>query len=78
MEKGKPAGKAPAIVELEPGKYHWCACGKSNKQPFCDGSHKGSAFVPMSFDLPEKKRVALCLCKQTQTPPFCDGSHKHI
>lgn len=37
------AKKGPFAVELEAGKnYHWCACGKSANQPFCDGSHKGS------------------------------------
>ena len=34
-------------VNVEAGKsYWWCACGRSKKQPFCDGSHKGSAFSP--------------------------------
>ena len=40
------AAKAPAKVTVEAGKdYWWCACGKSKKQPFCDGSHKGSGIV---------------------------------
>jgi CDGSH-type Zn-finger protein len=34
------AAKAPALVELEPGTYYWCACGRSANQPFCDGSHR--------------------------------------
>ena len=35
------AAKAPIAVAVEAGKtYWWCACGKSAKQPFCDGSHK--------------------------------------
>ena len=33
------AQKAPYPLELEPGSYWWCACGKSQNQPFCDGSH---------------------------------------
>jgi CDGSH-type Zn-finger protein len=34
------AQKAPYAVDVEEGKdYWWCACGKSSKQPFCDGSH---------------------------------------
>ena len=38
-------GRAPLPIEVEPGKsYWWCACGRSKSQPFCDGSHKGSAF----------------------------------
>jgi CDGSH-type Zn-finger protein len=35
------ASKAPSPVDVEAGKaYWWCSCGKSAKQPFCDGSHK--------------------------------------
>ena len=34
------AQKSPFAVEVEEGKtYYWCQCGKSNNQPFCDGSH---------------------------------------
>ncbi|MFW6328287.1 MAG: CDGSH iron-sulfur domain-containing protein, partial [Bacteroidota bacterium] len=25
-------------LETGPGTYFWCTCGKSKKQPFCDGS----------------------------------------
>lgn len=32
--------KGPYILEMEPGKYAWCTCGRSATQPFCDGSHK--------------------------------------
>lgn len=39
------ADKKPAVMELEPGTYYWCACGQAKNQPFCDGSHKGSEFV---------------------------------
>ena len=31
--------RAPAELELEPGDYGWCACGRSMNQPFCDGTH---------------------------------------
>ena len=41
------AGKAPILVDVEEGEiYWWCACGKSSKQPFCDGSHKGTPLFP--------------------------------
>lgn len=70
--------KSPEVLELEPGTYFWCACGRSQKQPFCDGSHKGTGFTPVKFELTEKKTVALCLCKRTGNPPFCDGTHRRL
>ncbi len=72
------AQPAPYGVELEPGSYWWCACGRSKNQPFCDGSHKGSEFTPVKFDLTEAKKVWLCGCKRTGTPPFCDGTHSKL
>ena len=72
------ADKKPAVLELEPGTYYYCSCGQSEKQPFCDGSHAGTEFTPMSFDITEKKKVALCQCKHTNNAPFCDGSHAKL
>lgn len=79
MDKPKIAQKQPAAVDLEAGKnYAWCACGESSNQPFCDGSHKGSAFSPLVFKAEESKTVYLCQCKQTGNPGFCDGTHKKL
>lgn len=67
----------PFAVEVEQGKaYYWCACGKSQTQPFCDGSHKGSEFTPVKFVAEESKTVYFCGCKASQNKPLCDGSHK--
>ena len=66
----------PYVLDLEPGTYWWCACGKSKTQPFCDGSHKGTEFTPVEFTVSEKKSAALCGCKKSNNKPFCDGSHK--
>ncbi len=70
--------KEPVVLELEPGTYHWCSCGRSKKQPFCDGSHEGTGFEPVAFDITEKQSVTLCQCKHTKTPPFCDGTHDSL
>lgn len=64
-------------IEVEAGKtYSWCACGKSQNQPFCDGSHSGTDFSPVAYTATESKLVGFCGCKYTKTPPLCDGYHK--
>ncbi len=78
MNEANIVAKEPAVLELEPGTYYWCACGKSDNQPFCDGSHEGSEFTPKVFEISEKKTVALCQCKHSKNPPFCDGSHAEL
>ena len=76
MSKPEIAALAPARVALENGKrYFYCTCGKSDGQPFCDGSHKGSEFSPSPFVAEASEQFSLCQCKQTRNPPYCDGSH---
>ncbi|HYM99075.1 MAG TPA: CDGSH iron-sulfur domain-containing protein [Aestuariivirgaceae bacterium] len=73
------AQKAPFPVEVEAGKsYFWCACGNSKRQPFCDGSHKGSEFNPVKWTAEASGRKFFCGCKHTHGQPFCDGTHKGI
>jgi CDGSH-type Zn-finger protein len=79
MAKPKIAGIKSIKVELEADKpYFYCTCGYSAKQPFCDGSHKGSEFGCQQFTVTESKTASLCTCKRTSTPPFCDGAHKEL
>jgi CDGSH iron-sulfur domain-containing protein 3 len=70
------AQRGPFEVELEAGKtYLWCACGRSQTQPFCDGSHSGSGLTPVRFEATSNGAVFLCGCKRTGDRPFCDGTH---
>ena len=79
MSEPGVAAKVPARVELEAEKaYFWCTCGKSEKQPFCDGAHKGSDFAPMRFKAEKTGSAALCQCKATGKGPFCDGTHNKL
>jgi CDGSH-type Zn-finger protein len=68
---------APYRAELEAERrYLWCACGLSQQQPFCDGSHvRAAGAKPVAFAVPERLTVALCGCKRTHRPPYCDGTH---
>jgi CDGSH-type Zn-finger protein/mannose-6-phosphate isomerase-like protein (cupin superfamily) len=59
-------------------RYLWCACGRSATQPFCDGSHAGSAFKPVLFEAKVDEDVIFCGCKHTGTAPFCDGAHNNL
>ena len=76
-EPGCPQS-SPYGLELEAGVYFWCSCGQSANQPFCDGSHAGSEFSPVRFELTETKSVWLCGCKRSGNSYLCDGSHKNL
>jgi CDGSH-type Zn-finger protein len=73
------AQKFPYSVDVEEGKtYYWCSCGRSESQPFCDGSHQGTDFSPLPFTAEKTETVHLCGCKMTKNPPFCDGAHHSL
>lgn len=73
------AQREPYPVDVEAGKeYYWCACGRSSRQPFCDGSHKDTGITPLLYKADESKTVFFCGCKQTGRKPLCDGSHSRI
>ena len=79
MSSAVPAAKAPSKVSLEAGKdYWWCACGRSAKQPFCDGSHKAVGMAPLKYTAQKDGDHWLCMCKATKNSPLCDGTHKTV
>jgi glutamate synthase domain-containing protein 2/CDGSH-type Zn-finger protein len=76
MSQPVVAENSPIGVELKKGKeYYFCTCGRSNGQPFCDGSHAGTDLTPQAFTAEETGEAFLCRCKHTKNPPYCDGSH---
>lgn len=78
-EEVKIAQKQPYAVEVQADQsYYWCACGRSNNQPFCDGSHKGTGLEPVAFTAEETGTVYLCGCKHSGNKPFCDGTHSSL
>lgn len=71
---------APYVVDEAPGKKAWCACGQSENQPYCDGSHasKKTGMTPIVVEITEAKKVAWCGCKQSGNKPYCDGTHSKL
>ena len=65
-------------MEMEPGTYFWCACGRSDKQPFCDGSHRGTAFRPEKVVIEKVQRVAWCMCRHSEKGAICDNKHREL
>jgi CDGSH-type Zn-finger protein len=73
------ADNKPVNVNLSKGQeYHFCTCGRSKSQPFCDGSHVGTPFTPRVIVSGEDGEAYLCACKHTGNAPYCDGTHKQF
>lgn len=73
------ASREPYLVEVEAGEtYWWCACGRSQSQPWCDGSHEGTGIEPVEYKTERNRKLWLCGCKRTARPPMCDGAHKNL
>lgn len=73
------AQKSPVAVDVETGKsYWWCSCGRSQSQPFCDGSHAGTGFTPVEYKAEQGGTVYFCGCKHSKNGVLCDGSHSGL
>lgn len=79
MAEAVIAQKAPFEAQVEAGRtYWWCACGRSARQPFCDGSHKDTGIEPVKHVAAATGPLWFCGCKQTGGPPLCDGRHNSL
>ena len=79
MSTAVRAADTPFAVEVEKDKdYWWCACGLSQNQPFCDGSHKPTDITPVKYTATKSRTVFFCGCKHTHKSPLCDGSHSKL
>ena len=68
--------KAPIAIAVSAGNdYWWCTRGNNAKQPFCDGSHKGSGKGPYKYTATADATLWFCVCKKTGNRPLCDGSY---
>jgi len=67
--------KTPFVVDENAGTRAICACGKSDRLPYCDGNHFGSNKQPFMVQLDEPKTVAWCGCRRSGNLPYCDGTH---
>lgn len=73
------AQRAPYPVEVTEGKtYFWCSCGRSARQPFCDGSHKETGLEPVKYTAEKDGKLFFCGCKATGMAPLCDGTHSKL
>ena len=73
------ADNKPKQITLNKGEeYYFCNCGKSNNQPFCDGSHAGTDFTPTAFTAEQDDEAHLCMCKHSANKPYCDGTHQQF
>lgn len=72
------AQKGPYVIDEQPRKVAWCRCGRSQNQPYCDRSHRGTEFRPIVVEITEAKRIAWCGCKHSGNKPYCDGTHKTL
>ncbi|VAX30678.1 hypothetical protein MNBD_NITROSPIRAE01-1414 [hydrothermal vent metagenome] len=72
--------KQPYVISEEPGDKYYCACGKSENQPYCDGAHErlNTGKTPTHVVIEKKKSVAWCGCRKSENMPFCDGTHTRL
>jgi len=66
------------MLLLKKKEKSFCTCGLSSKDPYCDGSHKGTGFSPEIVEITENKKVSCSGCKHSSKGAICDGSYKNL
>ena len=77
----KPVIATPRSIKIQVTageNYWWCSCGLSENQPFCDGKHQGTQFVPQKYTALEDALISFCGCKYSQKGALCDGTHRTL
>ncbi|MAH85388.1 MAG: hypothetical protein CBB68_14270 [Rhodospirillaceae bacterium TMED8] len=75
----KIAQSGTYAVEVEEGhRYAWGACGYSQNQPCCDGTHTAVGMLPQIYEAETTGTVYFCGGNYTKTPGLCDGSHNDL
>ena len=87
MSEPVVAQKSPYEVELKGTyRYAWCACGLSDHQPFCDGSHTSAPGITPVVFTAEKSEAAASIRRRSPiatgpTVSFPDvrpGRRRHV
>eukprot|EP00754_Rhynchopus_humris_P018966 Rhum_TRINITY_DN14623_c8_g1::Rhum_TRINITY_DN14623_c8_g1_i1::g.104593::m.104593 len=77
----------PYVVTCSEGQViYYCSCGRSENQPFCDGSHEkvnerhNTTFAPRPYTATADGPVSFCGCRTTGAADgvVCDGSHEKL
>ncbi|HAG16309.1 MAG TPA: glutamate synthase, partial [Bacteroidales bacterium] len=51
---------------MQAGKYNYCACGRTENNPFCDGSHYESTDIkPILVVFELQQEVKWCDCRNS-------------
>ena len=71
MNKHTKAGNSAITLKAVEGKsYFWRSFGKSLKQLFCEGSHKGTEFKPITFKADATKKNFFVLVNKPKISHF--------
>ncbi|MBL4743961.1 MAG: CDGSH iron-sulfur domain-containing protein [Cycloclasticus sp.] len=70
--------QSPYCVDVKKDdEVYICQCGKTSKEPLCDGSHKQTDGIrPLIYKAQKDESLFVCGCGNSANMPWCDGSHK--